>query len=695
MGSDMDDANLCAALINCSLSLEQSWDAVRTNGNTQDSTEHLDAALAESFCLLEEFAVSPLRPDSGSASSVYQLMKNLFLIWYESNSLNEVTLKSWRHFSKIAELYPKHLDNALLNEFNRLLVAYCSEGLDALHMSVDSLGDTIGAYLEQHNSTIKLIGFFTLRLSELLARFRASLQPEVAARSVALVLRYVSVLHFVGLYSDAVAAQTAKTLEYLRAAVRRADMPAQDVPLILSAVLHTISTPDVSAESVLQSHVGAARYAMSVVEQCAEEQLGGDEPIVTAGDAKESIALLIGVVQGLCLECAGQVQDGVVLSLLQRAAQAIAQALSSAQPPEAVYVLVSACCHTDDYDPATSSSGGSESAQQGVSAVSRMLLGGALACFEEAPQRDIVQVVWHLCSGALLRNASEVDVNGAVGVLRAVLLVAGSGPRRELLGDMLALAGLPLAGPTQHAPHTQCAAQSVKELVLSTLPVAYLLSLEGDPCQELTVRLLGQSVASIESYAGAPGSGSSGQAGSSAHSSSVMEIGSAVAVLCASSGYLDTVNILAHASQSASWRQAKEPILGNISLGTALLRWISSLSDHIKVLLPSADPTRGLNMHRVGRVEGLVSTLTALVQCLWSHAVPRAVQGILARAAKCCAETALSLLTSQNEAHYGDGGASSIGVELVARVVTKLLHCVGSALKIIGSPSFSEKSIEV
>jgi len=695
----MDVSDLCTALVNCSGRLEQSWGQVRANGDSQECILLLDSVVSQSFCLLEEFASLSYSPDSESASSIYRMMINLFVMWYESNSLNEVTLKSWRHFSKITELCPRDLDNALLIEFNRVLVAYCCEGLDALQMDMSTLGATVDAYLEQHNSTIKLIGFFTLRLSELLTRFRTSMQPEMVSTSLALVLRYVSVLHLVGLYSDAVEGQTIKTLDYLQAAVRRADTTAQDANLVVSAVLHAITAPDGTAEVALQAHVGAARYAISVVEIFSAQQLGPDEPTISTHCVCESIPLLTSIVQGLCAECTGQIEDGAVLSLLERAARAIAQALSSAPSAEAVCDILTACCLLHDNSAEETLTGGCESAHNGAVVVSRMLLGGVLACFEEAPQRDIVRVVWQICRTALLRASSEVNVSGAAGLLRSVLLVAASAPRSELLVNILTLAEVPLTAQSQHSPTPQCMSRSVKEVILSALPVSYLMSLDGDPCQEIVVALLGQCVASIESYAGAPTSGTTHSAGSSAISDTI-EIGSAVAVLRASSGYFDTAGMLAHASQSAAWRQAREPILGNINLGTALLRWISSLSDHVKVLLPSAEATTGaalsgLNMHRVRRVEGLVSALTALVQCLWSHAVPRAVQGILARASKCCAETALCVLTSQRYTHNDDCDAVSSLSELSSKVVSKLLHCVGAMLKIVGSPSFSEKSIEV
>jgi len=329
-----------------------------------------------------------------------------------------------------------------------------------------------------------------------------------------------------------------------------------------------------------------------------------------------------------------------------------------------------------------------------------MLLGGALACFEEAPQKDLMRVVWHLCHKTLVRistSRNENKIDDVVQLLRSVLVVVGGESRYELLLNILRLAEVPLPQHVVLSSDTQRVSQEAREAILSALPVTYVMSLDVGPSQHLLVVLLQQSVASIESYAGAPGSGTI----SDLEGSGSVEIGCAIAILRASSGYLDSVGLLAQAGQSDAWRQVREPILTNIALGTALLRWISSLSDHIQVLLPPVEGVGGaagsaLNLHRLGRVEGLVSTLTALVQCLWSHPVPRAVQGILARVAKCCAETAFSVLSSQALCPViTDSGTKSAQAALVERVVTKLLLCVAATMKIIGSPSFSEKSIEV
>jgi hypothetical protein len=234
-------------------------------------------------------------------------------------------------------------------------------------------------------------------------------------------------------------------------------------------------------------------------------------------------------------------------------------------------------------------------------------------------------------------------------------------------------------------------------------------------------------VISIETYAGADV-----DSFTSIDKKSAINIGCAIALLRASSGYLDSTDALAEASRCDLWRETRVPITSNAALGTALLRWISSLSAHIKVLIPPPPPRSSsssssssntnisneerkdaqgaasssghINLHRLERVEALAEALAALVQCLWSHSVPRGVQGILAVAAKACTEATVNIILSLNRhaSHHGARGTHhqhdlhyAVEVRLHISVTSKLLHFAAIALKIIGSPSFSEKSLEV
>lgn len=652
-----------------------------SQADSQQAADQLHSLIDHSFGALTAFVEECVIEDPELTNEVYTLLNALFTVWYESGSLNETTLKTWRLFPRILERHSRQLDLGNAFNFCKILMSYCSEGLDSFHINHVTLSEGVDSYLEQHNSTIKLIGFFTLRLLELLRFGSEQLRNQMPA-SLSLVFRYMSVLHLIGQYSNIVSSQTTKTSLYLRQALQFKDARNAAAATLLHVIKADMSSPEV----VYQTHMGTLCCALDYVEQCSlqvaqssENIMVDDDVAINIADVANWIGVFIHAMQSMCIESTGQMEDSVLLELLQRMVQAIATVASQVISETDLQMLVHACIGTV---PSRSSVGFGICTESAKCNISRMLLSGVLTSFHEEAQLPLVQTVWRVCRTALLHCGSGAEVDSVALVLRAVLLIVGRTPRYELLCAILRLSDVSVldAGNSSsaHVP------QSVQERLLAVLPVTHLLSLEEeDPSQKLVSKLLAQSVASIESYAGAQGSGNRAENG-------VIEIGRALSILWASSGYMEASGVVSKAGQCNGYRRAREPIVRNISLGTAILRWISSLSQHIKILLPSPGDTTNssteLNIHRLSRVERLVDTLTALVQCLWSHAVPRAVQDILAQAAKCCAETAVSVLSHDVRAKSD--------AELVVNAVDKLLRCVATTLTVIANPSFSEKSID-
>ena len=653
--------------------------------DSQQAADQLQSLIDHSFGALTAFVEECVIEDPELTNEVYTLLNALFTVWYESGSLNETTLKTWRLFPRILERHSRELDLGNAFDFCKILMSYCSEGLDTIRINHVTLSEGVDLYLEQHNSTIKLIGFFTLRLLELLRFGGDQLRNQMPA-ALSLVFRSMSVLHLIGQYSNSVSSQTTKTSLYLRQALQFKDARNAAVATLLQVIKVDILSPDV----VYQTHMGVLCCAIDYVEQCSlqiaqsqENIMVDDDVVINIADVANWIGVFIHAMQSMCIESTGQMEDAVLLGLLQCMVQAIATVVSLATSETDLQLLVHACIGTAPSRFSVTPRTCTESAK---SYISRMLLSGVLKSFHEDAQLPFVQTVWHVCRNALLHCGSGAEVESIALHLRAVLLVVGKTPRYELLCAILRFSDVSVleAGNSSSVHDSSHVPQSVQERLLAVLPVTHLLSLEEeDPSQKLVSKLLAQSVASIESYAGAPGSGNKTEYG-------FIEIGRAVSILRGSSGYMEASGVVSKAGLCNGYRQAREPIVRNISLGTAILRWISSLSQHIKILSPSpADTTSSsteLNIHRLSRVERLVDTLTALVQCLWSHAVPRAVQDILARAAKCCAETAVSVLSHDVRAKSD--------AELVVNAVDKLLRCVATTLTVIANPSFSEKSID-
>eukprot|EP01032_Pedospumella_encystans_P013784 gene13784-15855_t len=666
---------------NCRASLAQ----YGSQADSQQAADQLHALIDHSFAALTAFVEECVFEDPELTYDVCTLLNALFTVWYESGSLNETTLKTWRLFPRILERHGRELDLGNAHDFCKLLMSYCSEGLESFHINHVTLSEGVDSYLEQHNSTIKLIGFFTLRLLELLRFGGDQLRNQMPA-ALSLVFRYISVLHLIGQYLNSVSSQVTKTYLYLRQALQFKDARKTAA----ATLLHVIKADTSSPEVVYQTHMGALCCAIDHVEQYSlqiaqfsENIMVDDDVVINIADVANWIGVFILAMQSMCIESTGQMDDAVLLGLLQRMVQALATVVSLVTSETDLQLLVHACIGTAPSRSSATSGVCSESAKCNIS---RMLMSGVLTSFHEDAQLPLVQTVWHVCRTALLHCGCGAEVESIALHLRTVLLVVGKTPRYELLCAILRFSDVTVleAGNSSSAHGSSQVPQAVQERLLAVLPVTHLLSQEEeDPGQMLLSKLVAQSVASIENYAGAPGSGSRAENG-------FIEIGRALSILRASSGHMEASGVVSKAGQCNGYRQAREPIVRNISLGTAILRWISSLSQHIKILLPSpADTTSSsteLNIHRLNRVERLVDTLTALVQCLWSHAVPRAVQDILARAAKCCAETAVSVLSHDVRA--------KTDAELVVNVADKLLRCVATTLTVIANPSFSEKSVD-
>jgi hypothetical protein len=317
-------------------------------------------------------------------------------------------------------------------------------------------------------------------------------------------------------------------------------------------------------------------------------------------------------------------------------------------------------------------------------ALARTLLVGVLASFAEEDQCSLVKCVW----AAILSAATTCREGPAAALqcLRAVLLAVEDGSSSWLLRKIVTSCGsVPEDGREAgvEAGNVGILTAAVAEALVGAIPVTHLMCRDGWATQQIVKQLVAQSARTIEQLGGEAGGGEGASEG--------LSVGCAVTVMRAVAGRDDGTIVSSGAAQSAVHARTIGIITNNASLGTTLLRWISSLSEHARTLLCSfAQGSAGpINLHRVSRVQTLVRTLTTLIACFWSHKLPRAVQQIVGKSVVCCLAAANTLV------EQGGQLRNQPAQELVGETVLALMQYASLGLRIISAGNVVDKSIEV
>ncbi|KAJ1440158.1 hypothetical protein B484DRAFT_415656, partial [Ochromonadaceae sp. CCMP2298] len=334
----------------------------------------------------------------------------------------------------------------------------------------------------------------------------------------------------------------------------------------------------------------------------------------------------------------------------------------------------------------------------------------------------------------------------------------------------------------------QVQGSALREKLLSSLPLSLLMCAGCCEIQALLRRLIAQAVQTVEQYAdsfknpsprqdqdrdqrdrgwdqyqnqngdqngengngdrdGDRGQGRGRGGGGGGLRGARLDVGSAVAVVIATAASGDCA--LIRDQNDPVWRQVRDPVYSNISLGTALLRWVSSLAEHVARLV-QADVGGGggggagavgggaggdggqfplsqpLNTHRVSRAAGLARTLQGLVCCLWDRStagssanslaagggaagrpgVPKGVQMVLLRAALRCAQAAARVARAGAGGAGGYGGAGGAGgtgggvgvgvagASACSEACSALFSAVCAALHVVSGPTLGEACFE-
>jgi hypothetical protein len=261
--------------------------------------------------------------------------------------------------------------------------------------------------------------------------------------------------------------------------------------------------------------------------------------------------------------------------------------------------------------------------------------------------------------------------------LRRVLMTLDPRAAHALLSDIFTctVAATVTAGGelANVAPH-------VAEQLLKLLPVSYLFCAGIEDTQRMLQTLVERSILTVVQYGGETSSPE--LPARSPRQQGATSVGCAVAVLYAVAGSEDVGSTSATADQCVEWLAVRSNVTNNVALGTALLRWISSVSEHIQTLLcgnGASAPSEG----RLNRASALLDAIAVLQRCFWSHRIPRAVQAILCKAALCCLRAATA--TVPQCSHCGPRD----------RFVMTAMEYAADAMRLVGGPTIAEQSIEV
>jgi hypothetical protein len=264
--------------------------------------------------------------------------------------------------------------------------------------------------------------------------------------------------------------------------------------------------------------------------------------------------------------------------------------------------------------------------------------------------------------------------------LRRVLITLDPHAAHVLLSDLFACT---VAASVTAGGELANVAQHVAEQLLKLLPVSYLFCAGVEDTQRMLQTLVERSILTVVQYGGETSSpGLPARSPREQGAAPELSVGCAVAVLYAVAGSEDVGSTSATADQCVEWLAVRSNVTNNVALGTALLRWISSVSEHIQTLLcghSAPAPSEG----RVNRASALFETVAVLQRCFWSHRVPRAVQCMLCKAALCCLRAATATVTRCSQGVPRD------------RFIMAAVEYAADFMKMIGGPAIAEQSIEV
>lgn len=296
------------------------------NDNVEAAVDEI--LLDEALHLIEQYLDGELMV--ANTVQCMSMLQSLVVIGYKRDTLNECTLKAWRLFSRALTVNHVEFHGHDMSEFGSLLRTYCEEGLDALSLNLSAVPSDVEAYFQQELTTIKLLGFFTLRLTEFL-QFSGSKQgSDVTEASYRLLLWYTGILGTIGRYSDSAAPLLTKSLQNFEKL--RAGVPGDLSGQLSGCISGSERMDNKSDDNGLQVALGAMLTALHFLQR---------ECLDTNCDAIcRYLYLYIISVCTISTTYCGMLEDAELLEFMSTAVETISTLISMLESPQSVAAIV-------------------------------------------------------------------------------------------------------------------------------------------------------------------------------------------------------------------------------------------------------------------------------------------------------------------------------------------------------------------
>lgn len=287
--------------------LENSLD----DGVLQGNVESYASLIRKSLDFVDRALSDTSMSDAQNTISAVRILRSAAVISYKQNILDESTLRAWKLLPKVLSFCSGE-EECLSREFDDMcttLIAYCADGLDTLAFSVDTNVDELDSLLEQHASTIKLLGFFAHRLFDLLLRTTSEAPPVLLRDSLMTIFRLYGTLVYIGRHRENYNSLAEKIAESLIFLISGSSATKSSIAGILN---------DTTISASIEMLMGISRTLILCFEP-AIGALGVNEQCSTIVD------LFLRALEAMVTKYTGAVEDRLVISLVQDMADHIAK----------------------------------------------------------------------------------------------------------------------------------------------------------------------------------------------------------------------------------------------------------------------------------------------------------------------------------------------------------------------------------
>jgi hypothetical protein len=301
------------------------------NDGSEDSS-YDEAVVARAIAFVEALLLVDETTDFGGAC---QLVRHSLTVSYKHNVLNESTLKAWKLFSRlIPHIGALELSQReqMLGDVCTLLETYCTEGLDVLNLPESTKGD-MNLFVDQQKVTVKLLGFFSQRVCEVISLLDQLLDPAQLQSCWTVLLRFHGALSILSMHSPAFSAMLTDSAQRTSAVVLPTQGPARWGSL-LPSVLQGSNVPH------YEISVGLCTLSISILESFLESGSSHAHADADVSVVQHCALCNICALESLAVQHTGKIGDSVAVGMLTEMAGTVAGFMASVDSAESAYAVM-------------------------------------------------------------------------------------------------------------------------------------------------------------------------------------------------------------------------------------------------------------------------------------------------------------------------------------------------------------------